>query len=89
MFNFYYTGETDLKMEMYVKYKNKAYPSIILSTTFTAGVNTLTWDNIYGLNWANLGEIEYIRFYVGEKNDPDRSNLYFRNMAFYYVKEDS
>ena len=89
VFNFYYTGETDLKMEMYVKYKNKAYPSIILSTTFTAGVNTLTWDNIYGLNWANLGEIEYIRFYVGEKNDPDRFNLYFRNMAFYYVKEDS
>lgn len=95
-FTFYYTGEKALYVDVYVKYKNKTYQQKISSHVFqfAYGPNTIAWGNIYGINWATLGEVEYVRFYFGASGDPAkekpkaREDLYFKNMVVYYVREE-
>lgn len=90
-FTFYYTGEAQLYVDVYVKYKNKTYPQTISSHVFvfSQGPNTIAWGNIYGLNWDNLGEVEYVKFYFGLNDSAAaREDIYFKNMLIYYVRED-
>ena len=91
-FTFFYTGDEELSVEVYVKYKNKTYPQTIASRAFVfepGQQNTITWENISGLSWDTLGDVEYVTFYFGTENaQVANEDVYVKNMTVYYVRED-
>ena len=90
VFNFYYDGEeTELPVEVIVKYKNKLYKENITSSAFILekGYNKIEWKNLSNINWAKNGDLEYIIFRVGEDGDAARSDLYLKNIVIYNQKE--
>ena len=92
VFNFYYDGEeTELPVEVIVKYKNKIYKENITSSAFVLekGYNKIEWKNLSNINWTKNGNLEYIIFRVGNDGDAARSDLYLKNIVIYNQKEGS
>jgi len=92
VFNFYYDGEeTELPIEVFVKYKNKVYEENITSSAFVfkKGYNQIEWKNLGNVNWEKNGELQYVIFSIGGYGDTARSDLYLKNVVIYNAREGS
>lgn len=89
VFKFYFDGgeKETLPLLMLVKYKNKIALSQEVSLTLKKGENLVSWNNIAGLDWADLGAVEKIDFRFSDVPSgvalPARSDLYFMGTTLY------
>ncbi len=90
VFNWYYAGTDDLKLNVYVKQKQSTYPRELgAQITLKTGANTVSLEGISTINWEKNGDIEYIFFEIGELNQPARNDLYLKNIVVYKMQEET
>ena len=86
VFNFWYDGQDNLPVEVFIKYKGQRYKVSISATAFKQGWNTIEWTGLSTINWEKNGEVEYILFSVGSSGDAARADLYLKNIVVYGAK---
>ena len=78
----YYEGTDEPEFVISAKHKNSITYYDFTSVKLKKGINEIV-ISLAGKSWKNLGEIEYIAFYVGAKaGEPSRS-IYFVDCVLY------
>ena len=78
----YYGGEDGVKLVVRAKCSKQSLYNEFITVTLNKGINEIEIP-VSAKNWDNLGDVEYLIFYLGEKTGEPARTLYFINSVVY------